>query len=72
MEGLYEALFVVVGLYVKGISSSVQMGRILIFFIGGSSCFCRIVATIDEDRKMALQCVVALVRKELRAVIHSY
>lgn len=69
---MYGALFVVVGLYVKAISSSVQMDRVLIFFVGGSSYFCTIVATIDEDRKMALQCVVALVHREVWAVIHSY
>lgn len=51
----------VVGLEVKGISSSAQVGRIMTFFIDGSSCFCRIVATIDEDSKMALWCVVVLV-----------
>lgn len=65
-------LFVVVGLYVKGISCSVQMGRIKTFFMGGSSCFCSICATIDEDRKMALQCVVALVYKRAWVVIQSY
>lgn len=71
MEGLCGALFVCVGLDVKGISCSVQMGRIMTFFIDGSSCFCRIVATIDEDRKMALWCVVILVYKGVWAVIHS-
>lgn len=45
---------IVLGLYVKSISCSVQMNRILTFITGGSSCFYRIVATIDEDRKMAL------------------
>lgn len=65
-------LFVVVGLYAKGIICSVQTGRIPTFFIGHSSCFCRIVATIDEDRKMALQYVVALLYKGVWVVIHSY
>lgn len=61
----------VVSLEVKGISCSVQMDKIITFFIDGSSCFCRIVATIDEARKMALWCVVALVYTGLWAVIHS-
>lgn len=70
MEGSCGALYLV-GLDVKGISCSVQMGRIMTFLIDGSSCFCRIVATIDEDRKMALWCVVILVYKGVWAVIHS-
>lgn len=61
----------IVGLEVKGISCRVQMGRIMIFFTDGSSCFCRIVARIDEDRKMALWCAVVLVYKGVWAVIHS-
>lgn len=54
VEGLCGALFVVVALCVKGISCRVEMGKIPTFFIGGSSCFCRIVATIDDGRKMPL------------------
>lgn len=61
----------VVGVEVKGISCSVQMDRIMTFFIDGSSWFCRIVDTIDEGRKMALWCVVVLVYKGVWAVIHS-
>jgi len=73
VEGLCGlCLFVAVGLYVRGISCNVQMGRVLTFFAGGSSCFCRIAATIDEDRKMVLQSVVALVYKGVWVVIHSY
>lgn len=56
----------------QGVSCSVQMGRILTFFIGRSSCFCRVATTVDEDKKMALQCVVALLYKGVWIVIHSY
>lgn len=66
--GLY---LYIVGLEVKGIRCRVQMGRIMTFCTDGSSCFCRIVARIDEDRKMALWCVVVLVYKGVWAVIHS-
>lgn len=69
---MWDFLFVFVGLYAKSISCSVQMARILTFFIGDSSCFCRIAATIDAGGKMTLQCVVAVVYEGVWIVIHSY